>query len=401
MNNLLVMRGINDDIDIRRFVASRGERLGSDGYFELYRFSMDLIAALLQKIKRSNSIALGIDRIPELFLMGLVSAYDQFLSQLIKCIFNVCPDLLSSSERNISFKDLTEIGSVEAARERIIEKEIESVIRDSHAKQIEWLERKLNMALRKDLKIWPDFIEICERRNLISHTDGVISSQYVSICKEHGAMTENLSVGNKLEISSDYYEIAVSVILEFGVKLTQVIWRKLIPSQIEEADIELNQLAYRLITERMYREANTLLRFGLFEMKKHSTDLVRKMMVVNLANAEKLSGHKAEAEKILGDEDWSASTDKFIICVAAVRDDVETVTKLMKPAVDAKHLRVADFREWPVFEKLRSDPRFIETFEREFGQRMVADLEASTVSKSEAEEPGEAASAVPNKNSIH
>jgi hypothetical protein len=60
-----------------------------------------------------------------------------------------------------------------------------------------------------------------------------------------------------------------------------------------------------------------------------------------------------------------------------------------------------DDREWPVFENLRSDPHFVETFEREFGQRMVADLEASTASKSEPEEPSEATSATPSTNSIH
>jgi hypothetical protein len=220
-------------------------------------------------------------------------------------------------------------------------------------------------------------------------------------CKKHGADVDNLTIGGVLEITGAYYERSVSVILEFGVKLTQVVWRKLKPDEVEEADKELNKLTFRLITKRMYKEAITLLRFALFEMKKHGTELFRKMMVVNLANAEKLNGNKIEAEKILDDEDWSASTDTFVICVAAVRDDVQAVTKLMKSVVDAGHLRVADFREWPVFETMRSNPQFVETFEREFGQRMVADLEASTASKPEPEEPSEATSATPSTNSIH
>ncbi len=191
-----------------------------------------------------------------------------------------------------------EIGSVEAARERIIEKEVETVIRDSHVQQIEWLEKKLSMPLRKDLKIWPQFVEICERRNLISHIDGVVSSQYLAVCKEHGVSTNGAAVGSRLEITAEYYRKAVSVILEFGTKLAQVIWRKLVPDQIEQADRELNELSYRLITKRRYREAIVLLRFGLYEMKKHGTDATKKAMVVNLANAEKLDGNKDEAEKI-------------------------------------------------------------------------------------------------------
>jgi hypothetical protein len=402
MRNLPLMRRISDDVGIRQFVAKNSERLDSeDQEFEVYKSTLDIFPVVARKIERSNAIISGTNTIPDLFLMGLISSYDQFLSQLIRCVFSVRPEILSSSDRSLSLKDLTEIGSVEAARERIIEKEIESVIQDSHVQQIEWLERKLNMPLRKDLIIWKDFVEICERRNLVSHTNGIISSQYISVCKDHGVAIDGLKVGAKLKITPKYYRQAVSIVLEFGGKLTQVVWRKLMPCQIEEADEELNDLAYRLISKRMYKEANTLLRFGLFEMKKHSTELVRKMMVVNLANAEKLGGNKIEAEKVLGAEDWSASTDKVIICMAAVRDDVETVIKIMKTVVNAEHLRIADFRVWPVFEKVRSDPKFIEAFEREFGQKMVADLEASTLPKLEAEEPGVVASDAPGDNVLH
>jgi hypothetical protein len=402
MGNLPIMRRLSDDHNIRQFVAKNGELIRSDEIgFELYRITIDHAAILSKKLERSSNISSGINKIPGLFLMGLISSYDQFLSQLIRCMFISNPEMLSSSERNISFKDLIEIGSVEAARERVIEKAIESIIRDNHSDHIEWLESTLNMPLRKDLKIWPEFIEICERRNLIAHTNGTISSQYITNCKKHGCNVDELIVGNVLEITSTYYERAVSVILEFGIKLTQVVWRKLKAGEIEEADQELNKITFRLITKRMYKEATILLRFGLFEMKKHGTELFRKMMVVNLANAEKLSGNKSEAEKILNDEDWSASTDTFVICVAAVRDDTQTVINLMKAVVDAGHLTVANFREWPVFENIRSDSHFVETFEREFGQRMVADLEASTASKTELEEPSEATSGMPGTNSIH
>jgi hypothetical protein len=295
------MRRISDDIKIRRFVERHGEKLET-GEFESYRVNLDQLSSVVRRLQDSTAIGSGINSIPGLFLVGLVSAYDLFLSKLIQCVFMARPGLLSSSGRNISFKDLTEIGSVEAAKERIIEKEVESVIRESHAKQVDWLENRLGMKLRKDLKIWPEFIEICERRNLLSHTNGVISSQYIFVCKEHGVNVDGLAVGDSLEITSEYYEKAVSVILEFGTKLTQVIWRKLLPDQISVADSELSDLSYRLITKRRYSEAVTFLRFALYEMKKHGEESTKKIMVVNLANAEKLGGNKGQAEKILSNE---------------------------------------------------------------------------------------------------
>jgi hypothetical protein len=295
----------------------------------------------------------------------------------------VRPELLSSSERNHSFKDLVEIGSLEPARELIIEKEIESVIRDRHAQQIEWLEKKLGMTFRKRLEIWPEFIEICERRNLLSQTAGKISSQYLKVCRTHSVNLGSLTLGETVKISSKYFERAVSVIQELGIKLTQVVWRKLQPEDVGEADLELNQFAYRLITKRRYKEATTVLRFGLYEMKKHGEYATKKSLVVNLANAEKLGGNRSEAERILKEEDFSAATDRFRICVAAVRDDVTTVLKLMKPVVAAGLLRVSDFQEWPVFETVRVTPAFIDAFEREFGERIVADQQTPSTSKIE------------------
>jgi hypothetical protein len=163
-----------DDRALRSFARNRGDLL-EKGEFETYRLSIDHLGEFTRRMDNGGSIRSGVGSLPSMFFVGLVSAYDKFLSELIRAIFIARPELLSSSERNLSFRDLIEIGSVDAARERIIEKEIETVIRKSHSEQISWLEFKLNMPLTKDLAIWPDFIEICERRNLLTHTGGVIS----------------------------------------------------------------------------------------------------------------------------------------------------------------------------------------------------------------------------------
>jgi hypothetical protein len=95
-----------------------------------------------------------------------------------------------------------------------------------------------------------------------------------------------------------------------------------------------------------------------------------KMMIINYANAVKLSGDKERGEKILDSEDWSAVTDNFKICVAAVKDDMDTVLELMHPVVTMGLMGTGDFREWPVFDSMRSDPKFISSFEEQFGEKM-------------------------------
>jgi hypothetical protein len=370
MQNLPLFCRYLDNKTIKGYVKENGELI-EDGEIQIFRLPFEHAQTIAHLIEDSTSLHAGIGSIPGLFFLGLVGAYDLFLSRLIRAIFLARPELLSASERNISLKDLMEIGTIEAAKERIIEKEVEQIIRESHSDQIEWLEKKLGMQLRKDLPIWPEFVELCERRNLLTHTGGVISTQYVTVCRKHNVNLDNTKLGQKLHITPKYYSRSVFVILEFGMKLIQVIWRKILPNEIKEADSVLNKFCYEMILRREYSEAITMLRFGLYEMKKHGEEADRRMMVVNLANAEKLNGNETEAERIISGEDWSATTDRFNICVAAVLGNVETVVSMMRNVVTSKSISIADFRVWPVFETMRSNPRFIEAFEREFGSLLV------------------------------
>jgi len=377
MNTAPLMRRINDDRALRGLAREHGVELET-GDYELYQIGIEHFSEISRRLHHSNSVARGIEILPRLFMLGLISAYDVFLSNLIRAILLTKPEILSSSEKNLSFKDLVEIGSIEAARERIIEKEIETVIRSSHAEQIRWLEKKLEMTLTKDLKIWPDFIEICERRNLITHTDSVVSSQYLSVCKDHGVDVSAISVGDKLKVDQKYYARAVSVISEIGIKLTQVIWRKLVPTEIHLAATELNEIAYRMIAKRKYKVAAEMFEFGIYTMKKHGSEAIRKRMIVNYANAIKLDGDKAKAEAILDAEDWSATTDVYRICVAAVKEDVDQVISMMQPTVNSGGMKISDIRDWAVFEKMRSDAKFVDAFEQAFGEKLLLDKEAKS-----------------------
>jgi hypothetical protein len=368
MQNSAMMRQFTDDRYIRGFLRDHGE-ISEKGLHEIYELDVDFLPAFTRELERCHAIRAGISTMPRLFILGLVSAYDVFLSNLIRVIFLQKPETLSSSQRMLSFKELVEIGSIEEARDGIIEKEVEAIIRSSHSDQFEWLEKKLDMPLRKDLVIWPSFIEICERRNLFTHTGGVVSSQYRDVCKAHGYNVSD-PIGSILHVSPEYYKNAVEIILELGMKLTQTVWRKLLPEAIDDAANELNEFGYRLILKRKYNLAAIMYKFGL-GMKKQGSDATKKRMVVNYANAIKLGGDGKKAEIILNSEDWSASTDLYRICVAAVKDDVDTVVSMMKDCVKNKHITIQNIREWPVFETMRESRAFAEVFEMEFGEKLL------------------------------
>ncbi|MFC2968608.1 hypothetical protein [Acidimangrovimonas pyrenivorans] len=274
-----------------------------------------------------------------------------------------------TSDREIKFSDLITYESIDDARKEIIDAEIESVLRKSHHEQFLWMERRFSMKLREGIDVWPEFVELCERRNLLTHTGGVVSQQYLKVCDQHKCNI-NKKVGDKLIVDHEYFEKAIETIAEIGTKLGHVMWRKFSPSERETADHDLNDLGMHLIKVGEYKTAERILELGV-DFPSHHSDRVKRMMIVNLANAAKLGGDSEKAARIIGKVDWSASSPDFQICVAAVEGKVDSVCELMRNLGAKGAISASDFRDWPVFHSVRNKPEFSATFEEVFAEPLL------------------------------
>jgi hypothetical protein len=96
------------------------------------------------------------------------------------------------------------------------------------------------------------------------------------------------------------------------------------------------------------------------------------MIIVNLANAVRLQKRSVEAKKILDGEDWSAANPEFAICVAAVREDIDEVVKMMREIGREGRPNAEDYRSWPVFRGMRTNEKFITAFETIFGEPLLS-----------------------------
>lgn len=354
---------------IGEFVKTKGQRL--DALCSEERTVYELAGDCYREFSVHNDEAItsieGAKNLPEVMVIGLVSAYDAFLSQLLRVVLNKHEEIVLTSEKAIKFSELKEFSSIEEARASLIDREIESVIRDSHQAQFAWMEAKLSVPLRSGLDSWPRFVELCERRNLLTHTGGVVTAQYLSVCKAHGVDVSDLKIGSRLIVNPQYYSQAVDTICEIGVKLCHVFWRKFAKEDRDQADGALLDLGFNLIFNRSYKTAEQILAFGTRTLKNHSNDSVRRMMVINLANAIRLQKREPEAKKILDGEDWSASSLELKIGVSAVSSNVAETVALMKTIGPNSRPTAEDYRSWPVFRGMRTNKEFVEGFESVFG----------------------------------
>jgi hypothetical protein len=319
----------------------------------------------MEKLHRSRQLIL------RSFVISLVSLYDAFLGRLIRTIFLVKPEALNASEKNITFMQLNSFNSIQEARESIIEKEIEHVLRDSHSEQFEWLE-KYRPGLRRELDIWPTFIEVTERRNLFVHTNGIVSKQYITTCQKNNVILEDtIQVGTNLEIDFDYFIKAYECIFEVGVRLTQVFWRKLVPSDKGNADRSFNRICENLISEGKYRLACKILDFSIDSHKKFKTEENRRIAIINRAQAYKWAGNMNKAKEIIESEDWTIVNNRFKLAFYIILDEFEKADGLVKKIGKNGEISKRDYYEWSLFNEYRKSEGFQKVFEETFGEPFI------------------------------
>ena len=217
-----------------------------------------------------------------------------------------------------------------------------------------------------DLPIWPTFIEVTERRNLFVHSDGVVSSQYLKVCREHQvALDGQTKQGSQLEVPHVYFKSAYEAIFEIGVKLGQVLWRKLKPSDIEVAESNLSSLCYGLLNEKKYRLAQKLLDFACSTAMKHSDEKSRLIFLVNRAQAYKWDGQTQRALEIVASQDWTATGTAFQLAEAVLRDKHGEAIELMESIGANGDPSKAAYKTWPLFReigKLRNSARLLKRY---------------------------------------
>jgi hypothetical protein len=323
-----------------------------------------------ENLKRQREHAeLTLSLLPGSFVVSLVTQFDGYLARLIRALYDTKPELLSGADSNLSFVQLVEFGSIDDAKEYVLDREIERLLRKSYAEQFAWLENAFGVHLRKEFsQIWRDFIEVTERRNHFIHRNGLVSSHYFTVCKEHGIpIDKTVKVGDALPVSPDYFDAAYACIYEIGVKLAHRIWRKLKPEELEKADNSLISTTHNLIAMDRYDLAIALLDFATLTLDKHFSDETRRTFVLNRALAYKMNKQENICSLILTKDDWTGSRDEFQLAVAVLSDNFNLAIKLMEK-IGPSEAQDLCYREWPLFKELRKTFEFHRTYEKIFNK---------------------------------
>lgn len=350
----------------------QNQALGSKKLFDVVRLSERIINANVP------------ETIEKALFLNLFSSFDAFIGNLVTCIFNRKPELYNSLGKQVSVSEILLFDSFDELKQKVLTDEIETLRRKSYIEQFADMEKLFSIKL-KAFDHWPDFVELSQRRNILMHCDGVVSEQYIKICKQEGCkLSDDLASGDELSLDQDYMENAFDLLAEVAVKLGQTLWRKTQPEDLKEADSHLSDIIYDYLHEKDWGKA---ICFGEFSIKLPSTssDLMAKINTINLSIAYKMSDNEKGLNEILSSVDWSASINDFKLAYAVLTDDFETAKKIMlKIGKDGGEIvQESAYHNFPLFSKFRESEEFMEGYEEVFGYSFISEIIRKTDDKEE------------------
>ena len=360
--NILASNTIMHIDKFRDFIKQQGLDTPKKG--EASQFPIELYGRYERLNSNAEKAIKAFELYPCNMVVSFVSMYDAFLGNVIKAIYATMPEKLNECNRDIPINEILQFESIEEAKERVIEKEAESVIRSSHSEQLDWFKKRLGTSF-KEFDSYNKFIEITERRNLFVHTNGVVSRQYLNICRENKVKdSSKIKVGDTLSVTPEYIQNCYNVLFEVGVKLGIVVWRKLKKGD-EEADCYLNTICYNLLKQERYELAKIMLNFATETLKNIATDEIRRMLIINKALAYYLAGDKQTCNSIISKEDWSACAVKFQLAIAVLKEDYKLAASKME--TEKSDIDKIAYREWPLFKNFRNSEEFKSEYQKLFG----------------------------------
>lgn len=130
-----------------------------------------------------DRLSLGEEIYRQSIIISLITKFDEFYSTILYVCLKENPKWINTAQKTLTYNDVLNIKSIEDFKKQIIDEEVESLMRDSHWKQIKYLDEKLKLGIFDDYNDIDKFLELTERRNLYVHTSGIVSNIYLSNLK--------------------------------------------------------------------------------------------------------------------------------------------------------------------------------------------------------------------------
>lgn len=319
------------------------------------------------KLKQAKSD----DTIKGSLFIALFNAFDVYTGDILRCLFKIKPNLFGLiSDKQIDFSVVLSASNLEEIKEQVLEEFIDSFRRKSYIEQFSQLETIFGLKKLTGFDGWKEFVEASQRRNILTHCGGVVTSQYLEICNKHTVkLDDGVELNSQLNITHKYFIKCINIMMDLGLLLGQTLWRKVAPEQIHDAARHLNHVIYEELRTGRLALAERHSIFAQTQMMQTGiSDLDKTISIFNLALSYYLKDNKEKVKEIIAGVDISASLPEFKLANFVLLEDFENAATVMKKIGKSGDLIFEEcYGLWPLFKKFRETTQFMEAYESIYG----------------------------------
>ena len=118
------------------------EIVDKDEPFETYGITEDQYPSVQTQFRRLREFDRGVTVLPGAILLSLVATFDSFIADTLRIFLRRKPERVIESSKTIKVKDVLSMSSFDDVVGKIIEDEVEALMRGSHDEQIKYIENK-------------------------------------------------------------------------------------------------------------------------------------------------------------------------------------------------------------------------------------------------------------------
>ncbi len=336
-----------------------------------YEIEMVELPIAANKIGKSTHAVLAAEALGRSSLGALVSEYESLISRILTIVSQIRPGAFLSSSDSISLGDLSKYSSIQEAKEALLERKIEDLLHaKSHVQVLEWINEKFGVNLTSDKNLISEFIEICQRRHLLTHAGGIVNQRYLTMCSDAGCKVEGLAkIGERVVIDSKYLRRATARVFQIGFFTLHILWQKLIPSDVEESCRAVLGASHDFLENDLTKMCMKLCDFTLSSSRPPSDKVVAYFTInkaLSYLNDRSLNGleRRRHVETVLASRDWSVNSPTLALALACVREEFSDLARLAELAA-ADGVTYLSANTWVVFRGVRDRPEFMEKFRRD------------------------------------
>jgi len=158
--------------ELKRFISFLEESKDTEGFRKRsitvkHKKVAEILAGQLDLFMFSSRFNMFIR---EMSLVYLITEFEQYLGRILKIIFSNKPEIMKSSKKQVSYEELFSFEKLEDVKEKLIEREINSIINQDIDDINNYLRDRFGLDLSKS-QDWEKFKECFYRRNIVIHNN--------------------------------------------------------------------------------------------------------------------------------------------------------------------------------------------------------------------------------------